>query len=151
MNRIGVFPGSFDPITVGHEDIINRSIDFFDTLYIAIGHNSSKNYMFSVDERITQLETIFKNNPKIKIVSYTGLTIDYCKEVNANYILRGIRTATDFEFERNIGLMNLEMAPDIETILLLSRPEFSALSSSVVRDIKRNNGDISKFLPIAIR
>lgn len=151
MKRIGVFPGSFDPITIGHEDIINRSLDLFDTLYIAIGHNSSKNYMYSVDERKSHLETIFKNNSKIKIVSYTGLTVDFCKEVNANFILRGTRTAADFEYERNIGLMNLELASEIETVLLLSRPEFSALSSSVVRDIKRNNGDIRKFLPTAIR
>lgn len=151
MIKIGVFPGSFDPITVGHEDIINRALQLFDTLIIAIGFNSTKKYLYSPEERKVQIEKVFANNPKIKVMTYEGLTVDFCKSVNANYILRGIRTSADFEFERNIGLMNLEMAPDIESVFLLSRPEYSALSSSVVRDIKRHNGDISRFIPEALR
>ena len=151
MIKIGVFPGSFDPITIGHEDIINRSLDLFDTLIIAIGFNSTKKYAHTPEERKAQIEKVFAHSPKIKVVTYEGLTVDFCKSVNAQFILRGLRTAADFEFERNIGLMNLEMAPEIESIFFLSRPEYSALSSSVVRDIKRHNGDISKFLPEALR
>ena len=151
MIKIGVFPGSFDPITVGHEDVINRALHLFDTLIIAIGYNSTKKHLYSPEERKVQIEKVFANNPKIKVMTYEGLTVDFCKSVNAKYILRGIRTSADFEFERNIGLMNLEMAPEIESIFLLSRPEYSALSSTVVRDIKRHNGDISKFIPEALR
>ena len=151
MSKIGVFPGSFDPITIGHEDIINRALPLFDKLIVAIGFNSKKQYLNSPEARKEQIEKVFSGNPKIIVETYEGLTVDYCKSKNANYILRGIRTAADFEFERNIGLMNLEMAPDIESVFLLSRPEFSALSSTVVRDIKRHGGDISKFIPEALR
>jgi len=151
MNRIGVFPGSFDPITVGHEDIVLRSLSLFDTLIIAIGSNSNKKYLYTPEERKIQIEKVFSNQPKVKVIIYTGLTVNFCKEQNAQYILRGIRTAMDFEFERNIGLMNLDMEPEIESIFLISKPEFSALSSSVVRDIKKNNGNISKYIPKAIQ
>ena len=150
MNRIGVFPGSFDPITIGHEDIILRALPLFDKLIIAIGYNSTKTYENPPENRKSQIEKVFINQPKIEVIIYEGLTVDFCKKQNANYILRGIRTAADFEFERNIGLMNLEMAPNLESIFLISRPEFSALSSTVVRDIKRNGGDISKFVPKAL-
>lgn len=151
MNRVGVFPGSFDPITVGHEDIINRALPLFDTLIIAIGFNSTKKYLNSPEERKAKIEKVFSGNPKVVVETYEGLTVDFCKSKNAQFILRGIRTAADFEFERNIGLMNLEMSPEIESVFLMSRPEFSALSSTVVRDIKRHGGDISKFIPEALR
>lgn len=147
MKRIGVFPGSFDPITIGHQDIILRALELFDSLVIAIGHNSSKKYLYSPEERKSQIELVFANEPKISVEIYSGLTIDYCKSINAQFILRGIRTAADFEFERNIGLMNLAMNPDIETIFLMSSPAYSALSSSVVRDIKKHGGDVSQFIP----
>lgn len=151
MSKIGVFPGSFDPITVGHEDIINRALPLFETLIIAIGFNSTKQYLNSPEERKAQIEKVFADNTKVVVETYEGLTVDYCKTKNASFILRGIRTAADFEFERNIGLMNLEMAPEIESVFLLSRPEFSALSSTVLRDIKHHGGDISKFIPEALR
>ena len=150
MSKIAIFPGSFDPITVGHEDIILRSLDLFDELIIAIGFNSNKKYVNTPEERKSQIEKVFKSYPKVKVSVYSGLTVDFCKSVNATFILRGIRTASDFEYERNIGLMNLEMAPNIETIFLISRPKYSALSSTVVRDIKRNGGDISNFIPKAL-
>tara|TARA_R110002050_G_scaffold200591_1_gene335502 strand:+ start:48220 stop:48675 length:456 start_codon:yes stop_codon:yes gene_type:complete len=150
MERIGVFPGSFDPITVGHEDIILRSLSLFDTLIIAIGSNSNKKYLFSPEERKSQIEAVFANQPKVRVMIYDGLTVNFCKSRGAQYILRGIRTSQDFEFERNIGLMNLDMVPEIESLFLISRPEFSALSSSVVRDIKKHGGDISRYIPKAL-
>lgn len=145
--KIAVFPGSFDPITVGHESIILRSLKLFDKVILAIGVNSQKNYMFSLDQRKKSLKTCFSDYPQIEITDYSGLTVDYCKKINANFIIRGLRVAADFEFERNIALMNKELAPEIETIFLISEPKHSALSSTVVRDIYRNGGDISKFVP----
>lgn len=147
MLKTLVFPGSFDPITVGHEDIVLRIMDLFDIIIIAIGSNSNKQYLYSPKERKAQIEKVFINHPKVRVSNYEGLTTNYCKSVHAQYILRGIRTALDFEFERNIALMNLEMAPDIETIFLMSRPKYSALSSTVVREIHQYGGDISMFVP----
>lgn len=147
MRKIAVFPGSFDPITVGHEDIIKRALPLFDTLIIAIGNNSNKKYLYSPEERKTQIEHVFENEPRIQVKIYDGLTVHFCQEQNAQFILRGIRTSADFEFERNIGLMNLDMAPNVDSIFIISRPEYSALSSSVVRDIQRHGGDISKYVP----
>lgn len=145
--KIAVFPGSFDPITVGHESIILRSLKLFDKVILAIGVNSQKNYMFSLDQRKSSLKRCFSDYPQIEITDYSGLTVDYCKKINANFIIRGLRVAADFEFERNIALMNKELAPEIETLFLISEPKHSALSSTVVRDIYRNGGDISKFVP----
>lgn len=150
MSKIAVFPGSFDPITLGHEDIICRSIHLFDKIVVAIGNNSSKKNLFTAEERKAQIEKVFKNEPKISVMIYAGLTVNFCKSINAQFILRGIRTSMDFEYERNIGLMNLELAPEIETIFLMSSPRYSALSSSVVREIQKHNGDISPFLPKAL-
>ncbi|MGB0390113.1 MAG: pantetheine-phosphate adenylyltransferase [Salibacteraceae bacterium] len=145
--KIAVFPGSFDPITVGHESIIKRALPLFDKIILAIGVNSSKQYMFSLEERIESLNTCFANENKIEVDHYEGLTVEYCNKTNANYILRGLRTGMDFEYERNIALMNLEMDSNIETIFLISEPKYSAMSSTVVRDILRNNGDIKRFVP----
>jgi pantetheine-phosphate adenylyltransferase len=147
MTKIGIFPGSFDPLTVGHEDIIQRALPLFDSLIIAIGSNSNKTYLYSPEERKVQIEKVFIHESKIRVEIYTGLTVNFCQKQNAQYILRGIRTSGDFEFERNIGLMNLDMAPEIESIYIISRPEYSALSSSVVRDIQKHGGDISKYIP----
>ena len=142
-----VFPGSFDPITVGHEAIINRALPLFDEIVLAIGVNSNKKYFFTLEERISILEDCFKYQPKITIASYEGLTIEYCKTIGASHILRGLRTAADFDFERTIALMNKKMAPELETVFLISEPEHSAISSTVVRDILKNGGDISQFVP----
>lgn len=150
MSKIAVFPGSFDPITLGHEDIICRSIHLFDSIVVAIGTNSSKKNLYTAEERKAQIEKVFQNEPKISVMIYAGLTVNFCKSINAQFILRGIRTSMDFEYERNIGLMNLELAPEIETIFLMSSPRFSALSSSVVREIQKHNGDIRPFLPKAL-
>ncbi|MGB0391255.1 MAG: pantetheine-phosphate adenylyltransferase [Salibacteraceae bacterium] len=147
MVRRAIFPGSFNPITIGHEDIILRALPLFDELIIAIGYNSSKQYEISPEERKSQIERIFNNHPKIKVQTYSGLTVDFCKSVKANFIVRGLRTSVDFEYERNIGLMNLELAPEIESVFFMSRPKFSAISSSVVRDIQKNGGDITPFIP----
>ena len=147
MKRIAVFPGSFDPITTGHLDIVKRTIALFDEIIIAIGIHSQKKYLYSLEQRIAWIEKVFANEPKIKVDSYTGLTVNFCKKVNAIYILRGVRTSQDFEYEKVIAHANHSMIENIETILVLSRPELSFVSSSIVREILSNDGDASKFLP----
>jgi pantetheine-phosphate adenylyltransferase len=148
MNR-AVFPGSFDPLTLGHMDIINRAIPLFDELIIAIGTNAEKKYMFSLEERRKFIEKTFTNNSKIKIDTYQGLTIDYCKKVKSKYILRGLRNPADFEFEKAIAQTNRKLS-DIETVFLLTSADNSYISSSIVRDIIRNNGDVSLLVPPAV-
>ena len=150
MERIAVFPGSFDPITKGHESIVKRAIPLFDKIIIAIGTNSSKNYMFDLEQRKLWLINTFSNNPTVVIMDYSGLTVDFCKEQNANYILRGLRSNSDFDYESNIAQVNKTMAGTIETIFLLTTPEFGAISSSIVRDIIRNKGNVEQFLPNAV-
>ena len=142
-----IFPGSFDPITKGHEALVNRGLELFDEIIIAIGTNSSKKYMFSLEERIDFIKQTFEGNPKIKVESYEGLTIEYCKNKGCQFILRGLRTSADFEFERAISQVNRELDNSIETVFLITNPELSAISSSIIRDIIHNNGDASKFLP----
>ena len=148
MNR-AVFPGSFDPLTLGHTDIINRAIPLFDEIIIAIGTNAEKKYMFSLEKRRKFIESTFKNSSKIKIDTYQGLTIDYCKNVNSNYILRGLRNPADFEFEKAIAQTNRKLS-NIETVFLLTSADSSYISSSIVRDIIRNNGDVSLLVPPAV-
>lgn len=147
MQRIAVFPGSFDPITRGHESIIKRALLLFDSVIVAIGENAEKKSFFPLDQRLAWLDMIFGNDPRIKIATYTGLTIDFCRNEKAHFILRGLRTSADFEFERGIGQMNKIMFPDLETVFLLCEPEYASLSSSIVRDIIRNGGDVKQFVP----
>ncbi|MEA3476545.1 MAG: pantetheine-phosphate adenylyltransferase [Bacteroidota bacterium] len=147
MKKTAVFPGSFDPITKGHESIIKRAIPLFDEIIIAIGINTEKKHFFPVEQRLKWLEMVFKNHPSISITQYEGLTVDFCREKGARYILRGLRTSADFEFERSIGQINKKIYPDVETIFLLTTPEYTALNSSIVRDILRNGGDASPFVP----
>ena len=151
MSRIAVFPGSFDPITIGHESIIRRSLDLFDKVIVAIGVNSQKNNLFSVEQRKSWIEKIFENESKIEVDAYQGMTIDYCVQKNARYILRGLRTSADFEFERGIAQMNHAMIKDIETIFIISNPEYSAINSTIVRDIIRNGGQAQQFVPKEIK
>lgn len=150
MKKIAVFPGSFDPITKGHESIVLRALDLFDEIIVAIGENSQKSSFFYLQTRIDFLHKVFQNIPRVTVMSYSGLTVDFCHSVNAKYILRGLRTSADFEFERGIGQMNKKMHPDIETVFLLSLPEFTPITSSIVRDIIRNGGDAKQFVPDAI-
>ena len=142
-----VFPGSFDPITKGHEALVIRGLELFDEITISIGTNSNKNYMFSLAQRITFIEQTFKNFPNVKVESYEGLTTEYCKSKGAKFMLRGLRTSADFEFERAIGQINSEMSPELETVFLITSAELSAISSSIIRDILKNKGNADKFLP----
>ena len=151
MNKVAVFPGSFDPITTGHESIIRRALPMFDKIIIAIGVNALKDGYFTLDKRKQWIEKVFSGEKKIEVKTYKGLTVDFCKKEKANYILRGLRTSADFEFERVIAQMNRSMNETIETIFILSTPELSAIASTVVRDILRNEGDANKFVPSAIR
>ncbi len=145
--RIAVFPGSFDPITIGHDSVIRRGSSLFDECIVAVGINAQKHYLFSLEQRIAWLEEVFSDEERIRIDSFRGLTIEYCKRIGAQYILRGLRNPNDFEFERNIAQMNKAMAPGIETVLLPTLPEHTAISSTIVRDIIRNDGDPSPFVP----
>jgi pantetheine-phosphate adenylyltransferase len=148
--RKAIFPGSFDPITLGHEDIIRRGIPLFDEIVIAIGVNAEKKYMFSLEDRKRFIEETFKNEPKVSIVVYEGLTIDLCKRINANFILRGLRNPADFEFEKAIAHTNIRMSK-IETVFLLTAAKTSFISSSIVRDVIRNNGQYELLVPEAVK
>ena len=150
MRKIAVFPGSFDPVTKGHESIVIRAIPLFDEIIVAIGENSEKKGYFSLERRLNWIKKVFEKYSTVKIMTYQGLTVDLCKELNANYILRGLRTSTDFEFERNIGQINKNIYPKIETVFLLTSPEFIHLNSSIVREIHKNGGDMKQFIPDSI-
>ncbi|MCB0823125.1 MAG: pantetheine-phosphate adenylyltransferase [Bacteroidales bacterium] len=145
--KIAVFPGSFDPITRGHESIIRRAIPLFDKLYVAIGVNAEKRGFFDVEQRMNWIRQVFDNESSIVVTSYEGLTVDFCKQNNVRYILRGLRTSADFEFERSIGQVNKKLYPEIETVFLLTAPGYTFLNSSIVRDILRHGGDASMFVP----
>jgi len=148
--RRAIFPGSFDPLTLGHSDIINRGVTLFDELLIAIGINADKKYMFSLEERKRFIEQAFKDEPKIKVVTYEGLTVDFCKEVGADFILRGLRNPADFEFEKAIAHTNRKLS-EIETVFLLTSSGKSYISSSIVRDVIRNGGDYTGLVPDTVR
>jgi pantetheine-phosphate adenylyltransferase len=147
MKRKAIFPGSFDPITKGHENILQRALPLFDEIIIAIGKNSSKQNYFTLEQREKWIRQVFSAEPKVSVETYTGLTIDFCKKMNASYILRGLRTSADFEFEKAIAQNNKTMAPEIETIFILPIPELSAINSTIVRDIVRNGGNAQPFVP----
>lgn len=151
MSRICLFPGTFDPITLGHVDIINRSLNLFDRLFIGIGTNATKSSMFSSEQRIKWIEDIYKNNPKVEAVIYDGLTVDCCKKIGAQYILRGIRYVSDFEYEKAIADMNRSLDHNIETIFLTCLPQYTSVASTLVRDVLRNGGNATQFLPDSVR
>jgi len=147
MSKIAIFPGSFSPFTVGHQSIVDRALPLFDKIVISIGINSEKPQYFSVDKRMQWIKDVYNNNPKIDVKQYKGLTVDFCKKENAKYILRGLRDSHDFKFEKNIAHMNKELNPNVETIFIITPPKISHISSSIIRDIMKNGGDISKFIP----
>lgn len=151
MERIAVFPGSFDPITKGHEDLIRRALPLFDKVIVAIGVNAEKKYMFSLENRIKWIKKTFASETNLEVGNYAGLTVDYCRTIGAQYIIRGLRNPNDFEFEKSIAQMNRELAPEIETVSLVTDPRYSSYSSSIVRDILRNHGDVSKFIPNSVQ
>ena len=147
MSKIAIFPGSFSPFTIGHQSIVDRALPLFDKIVISIGINSEKPQYFSIDERMQWIKDVYNNNPKIDVKQYKGLTVDFCKKENANYILRGLRDSHDFKFEKNIAHMNKELSPNIETLFIITPPKISHISSSIIRDIIENGGDVSKFIP----
>lgn len=151
MKPIALFPGSFDPITRGHESIVLRAIPLFEKIILAIGHNSEKQGLFPVQKRMEWIRLVFKDHPSVEVIEYEGLTVDLCRKLNVRFILRGLRTSADFEFERSIGQMNKKMNPEIETVFMLTVPEHTAITSSIVRDIIRNGGDASQFVPEQVK
>lgn len=150
MQRVCLFPGTFDPVTLGHTDIINRALPLFDKVVIGIGRNNNKVPMFSEQQRLQWLRDIYKGNDKVEAVVYDGLTVDCCKLVGANFILRGIRYVNDFEYEKAIADMNRSLEDDIETIFLTCLPQYTSVASTLVRDVLKNGGDVSRFLPAAV-
>jgi len=150
MVKIAVFPGSFDPFTIGHEAIVKRALPLFDKIIIAVGVNSLKNSLFSAENRVKMIKAVFASEPKVEIEIFQGLTVDFCRSKGAHYILRGLRTAADFEYERAMGQMNKKMAPGIDTVFLLTSTEHTPINSTIVRDIIRMGGDASMFVPKAI-
>ena len=144
MKKIAVFPGSFDPFTKGHEDVVNKALELFDEVVIGIGVNSSKKYFFDLDKRVKHIESLFENK-KIKVLTYQKLTVDFCKDINANFIVRGLRDNKDFEYEKSIAHMNTEIS-NIQTIFLLTAQNYGAINSSIVREIFKNKGNIDSFV-----
>ena len=147
MSKVAIFPGSFSPFSIGHQSVVEKALPLFDKIIIAIGINEEKNQYFSIEERLEWITNVYGNNPKIAIQRYEGLTVDFCKKEKANYILRGLRDSHDFKFEKNIAQMNKELNSVIETIFIITAPEVSHISSSLIRDIIKNGGEVSKFLP----
>ena len=150
MEKIAVFPGSFDPFTLGHESIVKRAFSMFDKIYIVVGFNSQKDGFFPIEKRVEWIKKVFEHNSNVVIDTYSGLTIDYCKKVGAKYILRGLRTSADFEYERTIAQLNRAMNEEIESIFLLTVPELTPITSTIVREIVRHGGDAQKFVPFQI-
>ncbi|MFK7809553.1 MAG: pantetheine-phosphate adenylyltransferase [Saprospiraceae bacterium] len=149
--KIAVFPGSFDPITVGHVDLVKRASLIFDKIYVAVGINSQKKYLFDLDQRINWLEEVFSKYDNVTVDSYEGLTAHYCKEKNAQYLLRGLRNASDFDYEKTISQLNNIVGEGLETVFLISQPAYSHISSTIVREIIKGKGDASSFLPPEVK
>lgn len=145
--KIALFPGSFDPITKAHVDILKRSISLFDKVVVGIGLNSSKPSFLSAETRKKMLEAVFEFEPRVEVRVYEGLTVEFCKQIKASYMIRGIRTVSDFEYEKAIAQMNHALVPEIESIFIVSKPGYSSISSTIVRDILRNHGDVTQFIP----
>jgi pantetheine-phosphate adenylyltransferase len=150
MQRICLFPGTFDPVTLGHTDIINRALPLFDKIVVGIGINSSKSPMFSADQRMAWVNEIYKDEPKVESTVYEGLTVNFCESIGARFILRGIRYVSDFEYEKTIADANRTLDKKIETIFLTGEPKYTSVASTIVRDIIRNGGNASPFLPDAV-
>jgi pantetheine-phosphate adenylyltransferase len=151
MSRIALFPGSFDPITLGHVDIIERAVPLFDEIKIAVGTNSAKNYLFSLEQRVQWIEQTFAHEPKVSVITYEGLTVDFAREQGVQFLLRGLRNPADFEFEKAIAQANREMVPDLETVFLLTSARYAYISSSIVREVYSHRGDFQKFVPAAVQ
>ena len=147
MEKIAVFPGSFDPFTIGHQNIVLRGLGLFDKIIVAIGVHSTKKPLLKIESRVEMVNQIFRSNERVYAESFTGLTVDYCKRVNATHMLRGIRTSADFEYERAIAQINKKMLPSVESIFLLTTPEHTPVNSTIIREIIENDGDASLFLP----
>ena len=147
MNKIAVFPGSFSPFSLGHKAVVDGALSLFDKVIIAVGNNPEKNQYFSIEKRLKWINDVYKNMPNISVERYEGLTVDFCKTVNANFIVRGLRDSQDFKFEKNIAQMNKKLNAEIETIFIITPPELSHISSTILRDIIKNGGDISTFIP----
>lgn len=150
MAKIGLFPGTFDPVTLGHVDIINRALPLFDKIIVGIGLNAAKTPMFSADQRLLWIKEIFENNEKVEGMVYEGLTIDFCRKIDAKFILRGIRYVSDFEYEKTIADANRALDTTIETVFLTGEPKYTSVASTIVRDIIRNGGNAAPFLPQAV-
>ena len=150
MNRICLFPGTFDPLTLGHVDIINRSLPLFDKIVVGIGLNAAKGPMFTPEQRLAWIQEIYKDEPRVQGAIYDGLTVEYCKKIGSHFILRGIRYVSDFEYEKTIADANRTLDRNIETIFLTGEPKYTSVASTIVREIIRNGGDASPFLPDVI-
>ena len=148
--KIAIFPGTFDPFTLGHHDIVKRGLKIFDEIHIAVGNNPKKERYFDVNIIIKKIEELYVKNQNIKILSYNKLTAEIAKDLNANYILRGLRNTTDFEFENSISQINRDLNADLETIFLITSPDFAPISSTIIRDVIKYGGDINKYLPYNI-
>lgn len=151
MPKIAVFPGSFDPITVGHVEIVKRALPLFDKVYVAIGVNTQKKYLFSLEERIAWLNTVFANEPKVEVDHFENLTAHYCLRIGAKYLIRGLRNASDFDYEKTISQLNNIVGNGIDTIFLISEPGYSHISSTIVREIIIGGGDATPFLPKEVK
>ena len=151
MNKICVFPGSFDPITIGHVDLVHRAIPLFDKIIVAVGINSAKQSLYDLETRIAWLEKVFEKDDKVEIGYFEGLTAHYCQKLNARYLLRGLRNASDFDYEKTISQLNHIVGESLETVFLISKPEYSHISSTIVREIIKGNGDVRPFIPDQIQ